>query len=184
MVSSGALVSQTSDTVTVNDTYDTTLINSLTVNVSGSSDPHHLSTGSELFISKSGVNWRNNQVELSQNDGNRMSVVALSGTAQIPYYNSATLSGRYLIPIPNGATKVTFTIDKNCQYNIKEFIETGGTITSCIETINWTDITANTGLDTVLSVGTNYIGISLRVNSSSPSFTVSTQPLKALVDFS
>lgn len=35
VVSSGALVSQTSDTVTANDTYDTTLINSLTVNVSG-----------------------------------------------------------------------------------------------------------------------------------------------------
>lgn len=35
VVSNGALVSQTSDTVTVNDTYDTTLINSLTVNVSG-----------------------------------------------------------------------------------------------------------------------------------------------------
>ena len=37
VVSNGALVSQTSDTVTENDTYDTTLINSLTVNVSGGS---------------------------------------------------------------------------------------------------------------------------------------------------
>lgn len=37
VVSNGALVAQTSDTVTVNDTYDTTLINSLTVNVSGGS---------------------------------------------------------------------------------------------------------------------------------------------------
>jgi len=35
VVDNGALVAQTSDTVTVNDTYDTTLINSLTVNVSG-----------------------------------------------------------------------------------------------------------------------------------------------------
>lgn len=35
VVSNGALVAQTSDTVTINDTYDTTLINSLTVNVSG-----------------------------------------------------------------------------------------------------------------------------------------------------
>lgn len=34
VVSSGALVSQTSDTVTANNTYDTTLISSLTVNVS------------------------------------------------------------------------------------------------------------------------------------------------------
>lgn len=38
VVSNGALVSQTSDTVTANDTYDTTLINSLTVNVSGGGD--------------------------------------------------------------------------------------------------------------------------------------------------
>lgn len=35
VVSNGALMAQTSDTVTQNDTYDTTLINSLTVNVSG-----------------------------------------------------------------------------------------------------------------------------------------------------
>ena len=35
VVNNGALVAQTSDTVTANDTYDTTLINSLTVNVSG-----------------------------------------------------------------------------------------------------------------------------------------------------
>lgn len=35
VVSSGALVSQGSDTVTQNDTYDTTLISSLTVNVAG-----------------------------------------------------------------------------------------------------------------------------------------------------
>lgn len=38
VVSSGALVSQTSDTVTSNATYDTTLINSLTVNVSGGTE--------------------------------------------------------------------------------------------------------------------------------------------------
>lgn len=37
VVDNGALVAQTSDTVTANDTYDTTLINSLTVNVSGGS---------------------------------------------------------------------------------------------------------------------------------------------------
>lgn len=35
VVSNGALVAQSSDTVTTNNTYDTTLINSLTVNVSG-----------------------------------------------------------------------------------------------------------------------------------------------------
>ena len=38
VVSNGALVAQTSDTVTQNGTVDTTLINSLTVNVSGGGD--------------------------------------------------------------------------------------------------------------------------------------------------
>lgn len=39
VVSNGALVAQGSDTVTANDTYDTTLISSLTVNVAGASLP-------------------------------------------------------------------------------------------------------------------------------------------------
>ena len=43
VVSSGALVAQTSDTVTQNGTVDTTLINSLTVNVSGGSLPTSIS---------------------------------------------------------------------------------------------------------------------------------------------
>jgi len=50
VVSSGALVAQTSDTVTQNGTVDTTLINSLTVNVSGGSTP----TGS-LTITENGT---------------------------------------------------------------------------------------------------------------------------------
>lgn len=45
VVSSGTLVSQTSDTVTTNDTYDTTLINSLTVNVSGGSNDYDVVGG-------------------------------------------------------------------------------------------------------------------------------------------
>lgn len=54
VVSSGALVSQTSDTVTANDTYDTTLINSLTVNVSGgggiSQTVHNIASASTSLI--------------------------------------------------------------------------------------------------------------------------------------
>lgn len=42
VVSNGALVSQTSATYTENDTYDTTLINSVTVNVSGGVTPQYM----------------------------------------------------------------------------------------------------------------------------------------------
>ena len=52
VVSNGALVAQTSDTVTANDTYDTTLINSLTVNVSGGSGVNQKS-GTITFDSES-----------------------------------------------------------------------------------------------------------------------------------
>lgn len=51
VVSNGALVAQSSDTVTANDTYDTTLINSLTVNVSGGASPWTLVTEQDEAIS-------------------------------------------------------------------------------------------------------------------------------------
>ena len=51
VVSNGALVSQTSDTVTTNDTYDTTLINSLTVNVSGGGGSANAATGTITLAS-------------------------------------------------------------------------------------------------------------------------------------
>ena len=52
VVSNGALVAQTSDTVTTNDTYDTTLINSLTVNVSGGGGTAQVATGSFTLASE------------------------------------------------------------------------------------------------------------------------------------
>ena len=62
VVSSGALVSQTSDTVTTNDTYDTTLISSLTVNVSGGGGgTHNLPSGytEYEYIEASGTQYIN-----------------------------------------------------------------------------------------------------------------------------
>lgn len=51
VVNNGALVAQTSDTVTTNDTYDTTLINSLTVNVSGGGGSVTAATGTVTLAS-------------------------------------------------------------------------------------------------------------------------------------
>lgn len=51
VVSNGALVSQTSDTVTQNGTVDTTLINSLLVNVSGGGGSSNLETGTLTLAS-------------------------------------------------------------------------------------------------------------------------------------
>ncbi len=52
VVSNGALVAQTSDTVTTNDTYDTTLINLLTVNVSGGGGSSPISKLGEVTVSE------------------------------------------------------------------------------------------------------------------------------------
>ena len=59
VVSNGALVAQTSDTVTANDTYDTTLINSLTVNVSGGGGSHNLPSAyiEYEYIEGTGTQW-------------------------------------------------------------------------------------------------------------------------------
>ena len=58
VVSNGALVAQTSDTVTTNATYDTTLINSLTVNVSGGPSRTLLSSGTYTKTDGSTVNGK------------------------------------------------------------------------------------------------------------------------------
>lgn len=47
VVSNGALVSQTSETYTTNNTYDTTLVNSVTVNVSGGISVDDIAKGTE-----------------------------------------------------------------------------------------------------------------------------------------
>ena len=53
VVSNGALVSQSSDTVTANNTYDTTLINSLTVNVPTGGGASNVKTGSFTAVDNS-----------------------------------------------------------------------------------------------------------------------------------
>ena len=64
VVSSGALVSQTSDTVTSNATYDTTLINSLTVNVSGGTTPPLYPLGTDFVSSDWFLSCGNGHVRL------------------------------------------------------------------------------------------------------------------------
>lgn len=74
VVSSGALVAQTSDTVTVNDTYDTTLINSLTVNVSG------------------GGGWTPEQINLHQVTGS-IDLGASTYAGSYAFYGQTSITG-------------------------------------------------------------------------------------------
>lgn len=61
VVSNGALVAQTSDTVTENDTYDTTLIDSLIVNVSGGGSSVTAATGTVTLVSDVAMPTANQQ---------------------------------------------------------------------------------------------------------------------------
>ena len=82
VVSNGALVAQTSDTVTTNATYDTTLINSLTVNVSGGPSRTLLSSGTYTKTDGSTVN---NKVDIP---------ISVSGTiTDILVYAPTPISG-------------------------------------------------------------------------------------------
>lgn len=66
VVSNGALVAQGSDTVTANDTYDTTLINSLTVNVSGGGTTPTGFLNETVITATEGVSGSNNSLSLMQ----------------------------------------------------------------------------------------------------------------------
>lgn len=69
VVSNGSLVAQTSDTVTTNATYDTTLINSLTVNVSGGgSTPPRLLDYREITLESTATSSNKLDVQLTPVD--------------------------------------------------------------------------------------------------------------------
>lgn len=84
VVSSGALVAQTSSSTTINGTFDTTLINSMTVNVSGGVTP----TGTkQISITQNGTT-----TEDVTNYASAEISVNVSGGKQI-YYSQYTLTG-------------------------------------------------------------------------------------------
>lgn len=188
VVSSGALVAQTSATYNTNNTYDTTLINSVTVNVSGGGpDPNHIDTGDTAHIFNGMTDWASSRptwVLSGSNPSNRRTVFMASGAQEVKD-SSGNGVGWYLIPIPSGATSVSVTVDKTLQFAVREFVESGGAITSSIATTGWTDITAGTGSAVSLTSGTNYMGVNFRVNSSGTSFApATTQPYRVQLDFS
>lgn len=116
VVSSGELVAQTSDTVTTNNTYDTTLINSLTVNVSGSApdwrkkdgktylhiniyDPLYLTVNLVFTQSVSGGNT------IDWGDG---TTVTPTGTTKQTLTHTYSSTGEYVIKLTNSSGTFCF----------------------------------------------------------------------------
>ena len=141
VVSNGALVAQTSDTVTANDTYDTTLINSLTVNVSGGG-------GGGATVIASGTWAGNNSYNITVPLGKKMAqtdfvfVIYLPNETEIAYVNdgNAVLIANAFVCIPKQISKIDLSQDgtaiqftHGCIYNVNNEgvitqVSRGGTV--------------------------------------------------------
>lgn len=140
VVSNGALVAQTSDTVTQNGTVDTTLIDELTVNVSGG--------GGGATVIASGTWAGNNAFDIAIPLGKKMAqtdfvfVMYLPNETEIPYVDdgSNVLIANAFVCIPKqiskidlsqNGTKIKFT--GGCIYNVNNEgvitqVSKGGTV--------------------------------------------------------
>lgn len=156
VVSNGALVSQTSDTVTQNDTYDTTLINSLTVNVPSSTP---------TLITKNIT--QNGTYNASSDNADGYSSVTVnvsggSGSGSIIYadYDGQNSGGSKSI-------QYTYTVVTSGYY----YLSAGGWIDSVSVTINNVEISGETfGTYSAYKYGTHYLNVGdeiiINVNAS------------------
>lgn len=126
VVSNGSLVTQTSDTVTTNDTYDTTLINSLTVNVSGGGGGTTPTAALALKAALESIGYLVSEFNVATADaGNYLTVPHALGSipSMIIAFNSelvteASLSG-YQLGCASGA-KVGVDDNENRTYTIPQ----------------------------------------------------------------
>lgn len=116
VVSNGALVSQTSDTVTENDTYDTTLINSLTVNV-----PSITLSSISAVYTQSGTVYDTDSLDSLKADLVVTATYSDSSTAVIPgseYTLTGTLTvGTSTIAVTFRNKTDTFTVTVSADYH-------------------------------------------------------------------
>lgn len=180
VVSGGTLVSQTSDTVTQNGTVDTTLINSLTVNVSGGSVNNIILPGANSTIT---VSSRVQPVYFVQGYKNRRCILNTSGDHSMWMAYStkdyATVSGLYPLPIPSGSTKVNISATGPAEVIYMTYSWNGSYYVK-VDDSNWVSLPITNG---VISSSAAYIGISFRVNSSNANFTEANQPTNVSVTF-
>lgn len=181
VVSNGALVAQTSDTVTANDTYDTTLINSLTVNVpTGSSKYIH-----GEFLTQSSTGTRTVQLLYSGSGYPIMAYIVVKGGAYVSGTTWYTTIQRYAIGVwamsksdmsltPTYTTSgtqnqaVTMSIYKNSTSS-----STSYTRTSAMNTNTFSSSNATAAAATAVRFRSNNM-MSVYVNTSSYGFLPNT----------
>lgn len=149
----------------------------------GTIDPYHIVVNQEgVVFGIGGADWLNNRAAVNSNGNNRRSIWLPSGDTLVYYTNTSGTTPYHLIPIPQDATVLTLTIDKTCQYAVREYWGSGESLSSSTST-SWLDITANTPTTFALTSGSNYVGFGLRSNSTGQ-YSKSTEPTSASIDFS
>ncbi len=175
--------------VEVGDSADPDRIASVTGTYEGGApptpDPYHIKvdTDNQHIIAFGNVAWNSNRASVSTDAGNRRSIWAMNGDTTVYWSTSAARTNLHLIPIPNDATTLSVTLDKSCQISVREWSGSGSSLSGYVAH-DWTNITADTPLAITLTNGSTYIGIGLRVNSSSSNYTTATEPTTASLDFS
>lgn len=153
----------------------------------GGSDPY-LYDGN-ITIADGSIDIKdNNKAVINNNSTTRRSVLALTGDSKVQWNGSPynVIDGLHLLEIPSGALSVRLTIDRTCQFAVREYVVgSDGKPTSSVATTGWLDITANVGGTAVsLTNGMTHLGISLRVNSTgSATYSVFNRPYHAKVEF-
>lgn len=90
----------------------------------------------------------------------------------------------HLVEIPTGATKCTVTMDRAGQIAVREYKEVNGVITDSVNSLAWTDYSANVGFEINLTTGMTHVTIATKANASGTTYTAMTSPFKASIDFS
>lgn len=189
VVSNGALVAQTSDTVTQNGTYDTTLKNEVVVNVSGGG-------GSGATVIASGTFAGNNAYNITVPLGKKMAqtdfvfAMYLPNETEIAYVNngSAVLIANAFVCIPKQISKIDLSQDgtaiqftHGCIYNVNNEgvitqVSRGGTVAACLQ-INatngsWGVFGNRTDPDSVMvTMSRGSSGFAIKLNRNAWQFT-------------
>ena len=203
VVSGGALVSQTSDTVTQNGTVDTTLINSLTVNVSGSSEPDcairlknfviqsskwKLENAIPNYLASGGCVHLVYTLQYNSSTSNDLQIVSFGYGAMSSWSPGTTNIATYIL-VGKGQSNlvINFRGSGNTNLNLDQYADQNGKVDIKFYTNKYVDVNTNTeytystGAQTFMTALAQKTRLSVSINQSNP-FSGATVSLFAIED--
>ena len=167
----------------------------ITVNVSGGGDnPNHMELHKELVLECGGATvLSNTTIPAYQLTGSTAPIARRSlysvkdGVHPNCYYitsGTGTISGVSLIEIPAGATAVNITVDKACQYTVRDYVVSNGAVVSSAASSAWMDLPANTPTNAPFTSGSTHLTFVFRVDASNTAYSESNMLEAISLDFS